>query len=589
MRKGLSIFVLVLIVCISKGQLNIKTILPDKPIIAGEPFRIQFVVENPENNHRFNAPDFNGLKIIRGPEIYAGTQSINGKKIQIRNYIYTLVAEKAGGFAIDAPAVNFDGKSYAADPFIINVNRKKSNAVKWDDGSAYTLMPGEDPYKKIKENLFVKLIVSKQNCLVGEPVVATFKLFSRLQSRSDIVKNPGFYGFSVHDMINLEDKVKETERINGKDFDVHTIRKVQLYPLRAGEYLIDEIKIENKVEFSRSVVNKKTEQQISEGVLNKDDESFTPGTEIFETTLVTKPVKIKVNALPPRNIPADFNGAAGFFTIHSTVKKKQLDKNEEGFLLITIEGKGNFTQLTAPIVQWPKELEGFEPSVKDFLDKRLVPLSGARIFSYPFISSQPGKWQIPAIHFSFFNTATKNYQAISSDSVTVNISSREYKKPATETIIKNPKKTSIDEANKRVSRIAFALVVLLIVGAIVYWSFFSKRKPKEEPEAAISQPSIDDLFSPVTSENISIREFYQVMYHTTWKYLAVNYRLSGTEMNKTILTNKLEQYKNDALLITELTDMLNHFETAMFTNIGLQENRGALIAKIKYVLKQLKA
>jgi hypothetical protein len=58
-------------------------------------------------------------------------------------------------------------------------------------------------------------------------------------------------------MINLDDKVKETEHINGKDFDVHTIRKVQLYPLQPGEYTIDEMKIDNKVEFTRSSVNKK--------------------------------------------------------------------------------------------------------------------------------------------------------------------------------------------------------------------------------------------------------------------------------------------------------------------------------------------
>ena len=566
--------------------MNIKTILPDRPIIAGEPFRIQFIVENPDDNHRFNAPDFEELRIIRGPEVYAGTQSVNGKKIRITNYIYTLIAEKAGDFRIGPPGVNLNGKFYPGEPFGIII-RKKNNLVKWEDGSAYTLMPGDDPYKKIKENLFVKLIVSKRTCLVGEPVVATFKLFSRLQSRSDIVKNPGFYGFSVHDMINLEDKVKETERVNGKDFDVHTIRKVQLYPLRPGEYLIDEMKIDNKVEFSRSVVNKKTEQHISEGLLNQEDETVSPGAEVFETSLVTEPVKIRVNALPAKNVPADFNGATGNFTIHATLKKKNLDKNEEGFLLITLEGRGNFTQITAPLIQWPRELEGFEPSVKDFLDKRLVPLSGARIFSYPFISAQPGTWKIPAAQFSFFNSATKNYQRLRSDSLVVNISSKEFKKAVNEKIVKVEKKTSIDEVNKKVSRIAFLLVLALIVGAILYWTFFSRRKIKEDRQTEPAPPSIDDLFLPVADENISIREFYRGLHQNTWSYLAGKFDLTGTEMNKPILEFKLTQHKNNRILINELMGLLHHFETAMFTNIGLDENREELIEKTKDVLRQL--
>ena len=94
-------------------------------------------------------------------------------------------------------------------------------------------------------------MVDKRTCFIGEPVTATFKLYSRLESRSDIVKNPGFYGFTVQDMIGLEDNIVTTEIINGKKFDVHTVRKVQLYPLQAGSFTIDPMEIENKVRFSK--------------------------------------------------------------------------------------------------------------------------------------------------------------------------------------------------------------------------------------------------------------------------------------------------------------------------------------------------
>jgi len=349
------------------------------------------------------------------------------------------------------------------------------------------------------------------------------------------------------------------------------------------------MKIENKIAFSRSRVNNKTEQQISEGVLNQDDENFSPDVEIFETSLVTESVKIKVHALPQKNTPADFNGAAGQFTIHTGLEKKTLDKNEEGFLLVTIEGKGNFTQLPAPIIQWPKELEGFDPSVKDFLDKRLVPLTGARIFRYPFISSQPGQWKIQINRFSFFNTVSKKYQIVSPDSVFVTINSKEFKKPVSEKTDTSKRKTSIEEVNKKVSRIAFVLVSLVITGTIAYWSFFGRRKKRiTTPAITVPDQTPDDLFSLITSKNISDKEFYHEMHQTTWRYLVNAYNLSGTEMNKNTLADKMGQKGNDILTVTELLLLLNHFETAMFTNVSLEENKTELVDKIKAILKQLK-
>ena len=53
-----------------------------------------------------------------------------------------------------------------------------------------------------------------------------------------------------------------TEIVNGKPFDVHTVRIVQLYPLQAGLFTIDAMEVTNKVEFSKSVVNKKPNRRL---------------------------------------------------------------------------------------------------------------------------------------------------------------------------------------------------------------------------------------------------------------------------------------------------------------------------------------
>ncbi|TMI65657.1 MAG: protein BatD [Bacteroidetes bacterium] len=575
------------------AQVSVQAIVPERPVTIGEPFRIQFVIENALPDQRFSAPDFGWLKIVRGPETYAGTQNVNGQKIDIINYVYTAVAEREGNYKISHALVKINGLSFISPEVnIVAIRKQKQNSFNNQDGiSAYTLLPGEDAYRKIKENLFVKLFVDRKTCLVGEPVVATFKLFSRLQSKSDIVKNPGFYGFSVYDMVNLDDKIKETQRINGKDFDVHTIRKVQLYPLQAGVFTIDEMKIDNKVEFSQSMVNKKTEQQISEGVLNEsNDASATPGTEIYETSMVTAPVRITVKALPQVNKPETFNGAAGVFTIRSKIANNKLDKNEEDFFEIIVEGKGNFTQITAPVIQWPKEIEGFEPTVIDFLDKRIVPLSGGRIFRYPFISSVHGKWKIPSVKFSYFNTSTNSYKTIGTDSVIVSISEKEFKKITKADAPPGGKKISIEDANKRVSKIAFILVAFIVAGALVYWLVLSRKKKEivvEEP--VIKSPTVEEIFNSISvEESIPAKEFYTSIYNTAWSWLSQHLHVSGTEMNKGFLQNRLRQAGTDEAAITELLNHFNYIETAMFTSVEMESTRSQLVEKTISILNQLK-
>ena len=100
------------------AQPVVRTVAPDKTVTVGEPFRIQFVVENSNSNQRFSAPNLSGLKIIRGPEVYSGTQFIKGKKTEITNYVYTVVANKTGIYKINRATVKLKGLTFYGNEFL---------------------------------------------------------------------------------------------------------------------------------------------------------------------------------------------------------------------------------------------------------------------------------------------------------------------------------------------------------------------------------------------------------------------------------------------------------------------------------------
>ena len=192
------------------AQVDFKTIVPPQPVITGESFQVQYTIEHADRVSSFRPPVFNNFRFVSGPNLYTG--SIGGNQ-PVKNYVFTLEAGKPGQYIIPGAVTSINGKIYKSDDALIEVISKAEAEKLYRSAgtSEYLLRPGEDPYQKISQNLFLKVMVNKQSCYPGEPVLAIFKLYSRLQSRSDIVKNPGFYGFTVYDMVNLEDKKVATE------------------------------------------------------------------------------------------------------------------------------------------------------------------------------------------------------------------------------------------------------------------------------------------------------------------------------------------------------------------------------------------
>lgn len=583
----------ILFLIILSGNINaqglFKTIVPSEPVIAGESFRVQYFAEDASAISNFLVPDFRPFRMVAGPDIYPGEMSHQNNFRQSKNYVFTLVATTPGKYIIPGAIINNNGKQIKSNELMIEIVSKENAQKKLNKEAAvrqseYYLRPGEDVYQKVRQNLFIKVVVDKKSCFVGEPVLATFKLFSRLESKSDIVKNPGFYGFTVYDMVSLADKQLTTEYVNGKPFDVHMIRKVQLYPLQAGTFIIDAMEVKNKVEFSRSVVNKKTEQQIVEGMLNSGESDLpAEGTEVVETEISTAPVSIEVKPVPEKNKANDYSGAVGKFSIAAKLEKSDLKKNEEGFLEIIISGNGNFTQLGSPSIQWPSGIEGFDPLVLDSVDKAKIPLAGKRKFRFGFVCSSQGKYVLPAINFSFFDPDSNKYITISTTSLPVSVSNEEKKN-----IIIEEKKTSIGAQSEKISRIAAGVVIFLVLSVLAYWTMKKKEPAVPTVIREKTLPSVEESLQSVRGvETTSEKEFFRELYEAIWKHLSNYFILAGTEKHTHQLLSILKEKGAGITAINSLNEILSDCEAGMYANASLSVDKKEFLQSTKDVLETI--
>jgi BatD DUF11 like domain len=590
MRNIPVILVLAIASLSAKSQSVFKTVISQQTVVEGESFQVQYIFEEPEKFSNFFPPDFKGFRVVSGPNMYTGSVIIHKNIKQVKNLAYTLSALYPGRHVISGAIATLNNQLIHSNDVAVEVITQEEAAKRFqknelNGNSEYILRPGEDPYEKIRKNLFLKVWVDRQSCFVGEPVEATFKLYSRLESKSDIVKNPGFYGFTAYDMVNLADKQVTTEKVKGKLFDVHTIRKVQLYPLQEGTFTIDPMEVKNKVEFSHSIVNKRTEQEIVEGVLGKkDDEAGGENTETFETDINTTPVVINVKPLPIKNKPDSFAGATGVFTITGLINREPLSKNAEGILEIAIRGKGNFIQLSAPAIEWPAGIEGFEPQMKDSLDKTYTPLTGGRIFRYPFASAHAGTYTIPSVVFSFFNPDSGGYKTISTTALLVTISNEE----------KTPPVISTPPIKKKTGGIKYwlagVLALLLCIGGLAWFFQTRKKSPQQEALTQVNEHSlsVEEILTPAyLYKQQDDPGFYQALQQSIWRFASHHFHLSGSEKNKRVLSARLREKKVDEKHIAAILEALNECEAGMFANAGTINGKTALLQEVKQVLEEI--
>lgn len=418
------------------GQVKFSTWVSSQEVGQKEYLQVEYVVENAKQIDELTPPSFPGFQIVQGPIQSSGMSIVNGSMSQYKGLSFVLQPLHTGKFTIGGASATVDGHPLRSNtvkitvhagggsggnnpsnpgggnPFVQPFGADPYGTSERDVERDYILKPGENVNEKIRKNLFVKVQVDKNSCFVGEPIVCTYKLYSRLSSESRVTKRPSLNGFSVYDMVDPGSDPVSVEKLNGKAFTVHIIRKTQLIPLQAGNIDLDPVEVENTVHFVKGGGRQEARRGGSiRDLLDQMMDDNNLGPEVDErVTLDTKPVTITVKALP-ENKPANYNGAVGSFSIETSLANRTVAAQDEATLHVVVKGKGNLPVLAAPTIGWPAGFEAFEPTAKEDVNKTVAPMSGSKSFDYVFIPRTPGHYTLPAVSFSYFDPSSQTYKS----------------------------------------------------------------------------------------------------------------------------------------------------------------------------------
>jgi hypothetical protein len=432
--------------------------------------QVEYAVKGSTNASNFVEPVFKGWKVLSGPSLSSQQISVNGKTESSVSYIYSIQPNIAGTLIIPSSTVEIDGKKLTCSPVSIKVkntahvagaNATTSNGLQLPGGffkednlgedeidKTSILQPGETVASLIKNNIFVKVFTNKAECVTGEPILVTYKLFTRLHSQSKVAKQPAFNGCTVYEM-TTDEQVPQIEKYKGKDYKTYILRKVQIFPLQTGPLTLDIASVDNEIS------------------LYKKNNTGYPDAITQNVTLSSEPLTLHVNALPEKNKPKDGNSTVGIFSIHTMVEKMTDTAGENNNLIINIFGVGNFQNINCPTVLWPTNSEHFDNTEKSDINKLTFPASGTKTFIIPFLAKQAGRLLIASIPLTYFDMNTRQYKTVYSDSVEVTVL------PALKTRF-DPAKMSQDITNHKYIWIVPFLAVLFGI----YWLLNYGRKNK---------------------------------------------------------------------------------------------------------------
>jgi hypothetical protein len=589
------------------AQAKFNTIVNEKEIGKNDYVQVEYIVENAGAVEKITPPPFKGFTIISGPSQLQGMTFVNGALSKYEGISFMLQPTTTGKLTIAGASAVVNGKNIKSNAVTVVVSNNSSStspntgpSFNWalpdlskfqeEVSEDFILKPGETVASKIQNNLFPRLEVNKTTCYEGQSIVAIYKLYSRLKSESKVTKRPSLNGFSVYDMIPPGSGDTRVEKINGKLFNVHIIRKVQLYPLQPGSFELDPIELDNKVRFLRVNSKSGSMQQLLDDYSNGVEAGKMEDQEIV---LSSKPVTITVNALPIKNRPAIFDGAVGKFTIQASAMPTSIAANETVKLQVQIKGEGNIPLINAPAIDWPANVEAEEPEVNEMTDKSIAPITGTKLFEYRFTAKQPGTLKIPSIAWCYFDPSDGSYKTIKTDSIILTVTEA----------IKNETKKATTNNTPGISNsfnwfgLLWALPVIL-VGILFFVFWKTNQKKKKHATAAFfvkqEEQKIKTVTDPLTKARMALYEgnsqlFYKEVGNTVWNTLSQKLTITSSQLNKRVVIDLLLQKNMSAASIQQFESVVHDCEMALYTPHHSEANMKSTLQNASLFIEQLHA
>ena len=382
-------------------------------VAVGEQFRLTYTV-NTQNVSDFragNIPD--ELEVLIGPNrsMQSSYQMINGHTSSSSSITYTYIvsATKNGSFTIPPAHVVVDGRSIASNSLTIKVSGSARSSV--GSSRQHSNDQGEirDAGSQISgSDLFIKVSANKKRVHEQEPILLTYKVYTLVGLTSLRGDMPDLKSFYTQEVDLPQQKSFSVETFNGRPYKTTTWSQYVMFPQMTGKLEIPSITFEG------IVVQQNRNIDPFEAFFNGGS-----GYVEMKKKIVAPGIEIQVDPLPER--PANFSGGVGKFNISAQFDKTETKANDPISLRVIVSGSGNLKLIKQPVINIPKDFDKYDPKITDKTKLTANGIEGSMIYDILLVPRHQGKYEIPPVEFTYFDTSANAYKTIKSEAFTLDV------------------------------------------------------------------------------------------------------------------------------------------------------------------------
>ena len=394
------------------AQTSIKVEAPNV-VATDEQFNVTFIIEGENSPTDFAWTSSDDFQIQWGPQQGKSTsiQIVNGQRSKsVQNtYTYVLRPVKAGRFTLPAATAKVKGKTISSETATVEVvaagtSSGNQSATRPSGGQSY---PRQQTAAVQDSDIFLSLTLDRTSVVVGEPIIATLKLYQRVNIAGfENVSFPTFNGFWSQEIEAPTNIEFAREVHDGQIYNAALLRKFVLVPQQQGKVTINPAELTCLVNI-----------RVSNGGTSIFD-GFFDDYRTVRKKVASQPLTVTVNPLPA-GAPASFAGGVGKFNISAKVSKDTLKTHEAASLILTVSGRGNISLLETPKVTFPLDMEVYDTKISDKIDKS--GLSGSRTYEYPFIPRSYGDFEIEPIKYSYYDVNQQKYVTLETQPIMLTV------------------------------------------------------------------------------------------------------------------------------------------------------------------------
>ena len=577
---------------------------------ASDAFRVEFSLNAKPDDKSFVAPSFEGFDVLAGPSVSHGSsvQIVNGSMTKSINYTisYVLKAKNSGELAIGVATIGVDGKSYTTQKTPIEVRQGDGGEQSDPQGSSREQEQSLEQRASgqlAKDDLMLRLNVSRTSAYKGEAIRATLKLYSRVNViGSEGAKLPSFDGFWSQQLEAEQGPFRET--LGGKVYDAYNLGEYLLYPQQSGKITIESAKITIIAQmFVRN---------------NRPRNSFFDNThDIYNLRREVVSPAVTIDVKPfPAGAPASFTGAVGKYTMEAHLSATELAANSAANIDLKISGIGNIGFVQEPKIVLPATFELYDVKSTEQVRTTATASTGYRRFEYPFIARAEGDYTLAPIEFTYFSPESGEYVTLTSESFTVRVTPDKNSSATSQGVTTLVGKQDVRLLGSDIrfikltrpnlhtvatplifSPLYFVIVVAMLLVAVALYFIISKRirdshnsvlvKGRRANKVAVQRFRAAEKYMREQNRHA----FYEEMLRALWGYISDRFNIPVSDLTKESIREELTR-RGAAEQAKDITAIISLCEEAQYSPVEsatMSEIYGRgidIVSKIESIVKK---